>query len=131
MAIMIICLLVVMVMPFIAKIPLAIEMNKLGGYDNKHPRAQQSQLTGLGARALAAHKNCFEALTYFVPAVVTVIALGAIDETAKWLAVVFVFSRVVYLAMYWANADKLRSMFWLIGIGCALTLLIRLLLAFG
>ncbi|GAA73292.1 hypothetical protein P20439_3412 [Pseudoalteromonas sp. BSi20439] len=35
-------------MPYVARIPAIIEMNKLGGYDNKHPRQQQTQLTGLG-----------------------------------------------------------------------------------
>lgn len=131
MAVMIICLLTAILMPFLAKIPLAIEMNKLGGYDNLHPRTQQSQLTGFGARALAAHKNCFEALTYFAPAVVTILAVGAVDQTAKWLAIAFIIGRVGYLVMYWLSADKLRSLFWLVGIGCSIAMLVRLLLAFG
>ncbi len=45
--------------------PVAFAMNKLDGYDNKHPREQQSKLTGFGARALAAHQNCFESLPAF------------------------------------------------------------------
>lgn len=131
MAVMIVCLLIVLIMPMIAKVPLAYEMHKQGGYDNRHPRDQQSQLIGFGARALAAHKNCFEALAYFAPALVTVLAVGAVDETAKWLAIAFVISRFGYIGMYWVNADKLRSLFWLMGFGCSLALLIRLLLAFG
>ena len=131
MAVMIICLLIVLIMPLIAKIPLAFEMHKLGGYDNRHPRQQHEQLTGFGARALAAHKNSYEAIAYFAPAVVTVLAVGAVDETAKWLAIAFVLCRFVYIAMYWVDADKIRSIFWVISLGCALTLLVRLLLAFG
>ena len=44
-------------MPILFKAPLAFAMNKLGGYDNRHPRAQQAQLKGFGARALAVHQN--------------------------------------------------------------------------
>jgi len=39
------------------------------GYNNSHPREQQSKLTGFGARALTAHQNAFESLIIFAPAV--------------------------------------------------------------
>ncbi|MBT0585475.1 MAPEG family protein [Alteromonas oceanisediminis] len=129
MAVMIISLLIVLVMPIIAKVPLAYAMHQSSRYDNKHPRNQQNSLTGFGARALAAHKNCFEAIAYFAPAVVTVMSLGAIDDVAKLLAIAFVISRFIYLVMYWVNWDILRSAAWVIGFGCALALLVRLLLA--
>lgn len=131
MAVMLVCLLIVIIMPIIAKVPIAFVMHKQGGYDNRDPRVQQSQLTGFGARALAAHKNCFEALAYFAPALVTVLAVGAVDETSKWLAIIFVVSRFAYIMMYWADLDKLRSLFWIVGFGCSLALILRLLLAFG
>ncbi len=35
-----ICALLAVLMPYLAKAPLAIAMNKLNGYDNKHPREQ-------------------------------------------------------------------------------------------
>ncbi len=131
MAVMLICLLITMVMPMLAKAPVALAMNRLDGYDNRHPREQQARLTGFGARALAAHNNCFEALTYFAPAAIAVMALGAIDETAKWLAIIFVVCRVLYLIMYWMDLDKLRSTVWIVAFGCSITLVARLLLAFG
>lgn len=131
MAVMLVCLLISIVLPILAKAPLAHAMHKIGGYDNRHPREQQAKLDGFGARALAAHKNSFEAVSYFAPAVIAVIAVGAIDETAKLLAISFVASRVVYLVSYWCNWDKLRSTAWIIGFGCSVALIVRLLLAFG
>ncbi len=38
MTILIACALLAVVMPYLARIPAVIELNKLGGYDNKHPR---------------------------------------------------------------------------------------------
>lgn len=131
MAAMLICLLMTMLMPMLAKAPVAVAMNRLDGYDNRYPRDQQAKLEGFGARALAAHQNCFEALTYFTPAAVAVMALGAIDNTAIWLSVLFVVCRVFYVIMYWMDLDKLRSIFWIIGFGCSIALVVRLLLAFG
>ena len=59
------CLLIAMLLPYLAKGPVAIAMAKLGGYDNSHPREQQSKLTGYGARAVAGHQNAFESLLYY------------------------------------------------------------------
>ena len=56
MNILIICLFIAMLLPYLAKMPVAVAMAKLGGYDNAHPRAQQAKLTGFGARALAGHQ---------------------------------------------------------------------------
>ncbi|MDM7859483.1 MAPEG family protein [Alteromonas sp. ASW11-36] len=127
MTIMLWCLLAIIVMPILAKAPLAYAMHQINGYDNAHPRDQQAKLTGFGARALAAHKNSFEAIAYFAPAVLAVIAVDAIDSLAQTLALIFVATRSFYVVSYWLNYDKLRSTFWMIGFGCALALIIRLL----
>jgi uncharacterized MAPEG superfamily protein len=58
---------IVVFMPLFAKIPLALMMHKEGRYDNRHPRGQQNRLEGLGARAKAAHDNCFEAICFLHP----------------------------------------------------------------
>ena len=55
------CVFISALLIYVAKIPVAKAMNEQGGYDNHLPRQQQAQLTGFGARALAAHQNCFEA----------------------------------------------------------------------
>lgn len=60
------CLFIAMLLPYLAKGPVAWAMVKAGGYDNHHPRTQQAQLTGFGARALAGHQNAFESLLILV-----------------------------------------------------------------
>ena len=127
MTVMLWCLLAVIVLPVLAKAPLAYAMHHVDGYDNAHPRDQQAKLSGFGARALAAHKNSFEAIAYFAPAVIAVLALNAVDSAAQTLALVFVATRVLYVVSYWLNYDKLRSVFWIVGFGCALALIVRLL----
>ncbi|MFT5542811.1 MAG: putative MAPEG superfamily protein [Glaciecola sp.] len=113
----VICLAIVVFMPLIAKVPMALMMNKIGGYDNRLPRLQQDKLEGLGARAKAAHDNCFEATTYFAPTVLAVLALNAVDHTTAYLCIAFVVCRLVYLVCYWTDLHVLRSAVWLIGMG--------------
>jgi uncharacterized MAPEG superfamily protein len=119
-----ICLAIAIVLPFIVKIPLAMEMNKLGGYDNHNPRQQQSQLTGFGARAKAGHENAFEAIIIFAPCVLAVIAVGAVTITTQYLAIAFVFARVFYHLAYLANKASLRSLSWVLALISSLALLI-------
>ncbi|MGL4476552.1 MAG: MAPEG family protein [Shewanella sp.] len=116
MSVLIICLLIAMLLPYFAKIPLGWAMAKEGRYDNAHPRAQQARLTGLGARALAAHQNAFESLILFAPAVLLVIATNTINSQAEVAAVVYLLARLAYQACYLCNLDKLRSLSWFIGI---------------
>ena len=118
MFVIIICMALVLFMPMIAKVPLAVMMNKQGGYDNRLPRAQQNKLTGLGARALAAHQNCFEAICFFAPTVLLVLALDEHNVYTAQLCVAFVIVRLCYLALYWLNWHVARSIAW--GIGMAL-----------
>lgn len=112
MAILIWCLFIAALLPYIAKGPVAVAMNKLGGYDNNHPREQQSNLTGFGARALAAHQNAFESLIIFSTAVLVAIATKHIGETVQTLAMVHIGARVVYHVLYLMNIGTLRSVVW-------------------
>lgn len=114
MFIIIICVAIVVFMPLLAKLPVAIAMSKLNGYDNKYPREQQQKLSGFGARAMAAHQNCFEASGYFCATVLLVIALDEHTTYTVWLSLSFVVLRLLYLVFYWLNWDKSRSVAWLI-----------------
>jgi uncharacterized MAPEG superfamily protein len=106
------CLFIATLLPFLAKVPVAYAMNKLDGYNNKHPRKQQSELTGFGARALAAHQNAFESLIIFAPAVLLAIATQHTGTNIGILAIVHVCARVLYNGLYLVNIDKLRSLVW-------------------
>lgn len=111
----IICALIAVFIPYLAKVPVAFAQNKLEGYDNKHPRDQQSKLTGFGARALAAHQNSFESLTVFAVALAVVIATNNVYQATEMLAVVHIIARVLYCIFYYINQDILRSLVWLVG----------------
>lgn len=121
MDILIINLIVITLLPIVAKAPVASAMKKIGGgniagYDNKHPRLQQQALTGFGARCLAAHQNSFEALIMFTPALLLVVTLGLVNSHTVLLVSLFTLCRVLYLVFYWLDSDKLRSLVWALGL---------------
>jgi len=105
-----------MLLPFVAKAPVAYAMQKSGGYNNNHPREQQSKLTGFGARALAAHQNAFESLIIFVPAILIAILTKNTGEAITQLAMIHVIARIAYNILYLMNVGILRSLIWGIGI---------------
>ncbi len=122
MTILIICLFLALLLPLLAKGPVAYAMAKLGGYNNNHPREQQSKLTGFGARALAAHQNAFESLILFAPAVILALATGNTNQTIIMLAIIHVISRVLYNIFYLINIGLLRSIVWGIATLCSLAI---------
>ena len=123
MTIVIICLFIATLMPILAKAPMAMAMNKhQGGYDNRNPREQQKALSGFGARAKAAHENCFEALIMFTPGALAVIATNNTGLLAVCFAIAFVVSRLAYLFAYYFDKHVLRSTFWSIGFISSLAL---------
>jgi uncharacterized MAPEG superfamily protein len=118
------CVFISALLIFVAKIPVAKAMNEQGGYNNHLPRQQQAQLTGFGARALAAHQNSFEAFMIFAVGVL----MAHTTQTAGWLidalAIVFVIARIIYLLCYWADLAWQRSLVWFVGLVCSLLLMI-------
>ncbi|MGF6092864.1 MAPEG family protein [Pseudomonas sp. 18173] len=118
------CVFISAVLIYLARIPVTSAMKEQGGYDNHLPRQQQMQLTGLGARAVAAHQNSFEAFMLFAVGVL----MAHTTQTAGWLidclAIIFVASRVIYLVCYWKDLAWQRSMVWLVGLICSLLLMI-------
>jgi len=118
------CVFISALLIFVARMPVAKAMKEQGGYNNHLPRQQQAQLTGFGARALAAHQNSFEAFILFAVGVL----MAHTTQTAGWLidglAIVFVVARIVYLLCYWADLAWQRSLVWVIGLACLLLLML-------
>jgi uncharacterized MAPEG superfamily protein len=118
------CVFISALLIYVARMPVAKAMKEQGGYDNHLPRQQQAQLTGFGARALAAHQNSIEAFILFAVGVL----MAHTTQTAGWLidalAIIFVISRVFYLWFYLDDLAKLRSLMWLVGFVCSLLLMI-------
>src|SRR3954471_661916 len=83
-----------------------------GGYDNNDPRAWAARQQGWQARADAAQSNSFEALPFFIGAVIIAHQLGAGQTRLDILAVVFITLRIIYVAMYVADLPTVRSGIW-------------------
>ena len=83
-----------------------------GGYDNRDPRAWLARQSDWRARANAAQANSFEALPFFIGAVVVAFQLGADPARVDLLAALFVLLRIVYIGLYVGNKASLRSLVW-------------------
>jgi uncharacterized MAPEG superfamily protein len=87
-----------------------------GGYDNSDPRAWLARQTDWHARANAAQANSFEALPFFIGAVIIAHQLGAPQVRVDILAVLFLTLRIIYIAMYVAGLPAIRSAIWLLAL---------------
>lgn len=95
---------------------------QLGSIDNKEPRLQSAQLTGAGARAVAAQANSWEALAIFMAAVVALAISGVDLAQVANLALTFTVLRALYIAFYIGNLDTLRSLTFIGGFGICIYL---------
>jgi len=85
---------------------------KEGGFDNADPRGWLAKQTDWQARANAAQANSFEALPFFIGAVIIAHQLRASQGIVDILAILFVTLRVIYIAMYVAGLPAMRSAIW-------------------
>ncbi len=125
------CLLTAAVMPIvcagIAKWGAFSKPASEGGFDNKQPREWLARQEGWRLRANAAQANCFEALPFFIGALLLAQQIGAPQHRVDVLAVGFILLRCVYVALYLADRAGLRSLVW----GAALAVNIALLFSGG
>jgi uncharacterized MAPEG superfamily protein len=123
------CVLVAALLPMvcagIAKYGMFAKSPREGGYDNHNPRAWLAAQTDWRARANAAQANTFEALPFFMAAIVIAHQLGAAQAGVDLLALAFVFLRLLYIVLYLADAALARSGVW------ALALLVNVAILFA
>ena len=93
----------------IAKYGMFSQSVRDGGYDNRDPRAWLARQSDWRARANAAQANSFEALPFFIGAVVVAFQLGADPARVDLLAALFVLLRIVYIGLYVGNKASLRT----------------------
>ena len=91
-------------------------------YDNANPRDPDFYTPGLRARSLAAHLNGYEALPFFVAAVLLAEMHAAPQGWVNLLAVGFLLARVAYLACYLGNHPTARSVVWGVALACNLAI---------
>jgi uncharacterized MAPEG superfamily protein len=110
------CVLVAALLPIvcagIAKWGMFNKPRREGGYDNANPRAWLSRQTDWRARANAAQANSFEALPFFIGAVIIAHQLGAHQTRLDILAFVYIVLRLLYIMMYVAGLPAIRSTVW-------------------
>jgi uncharacterized MAPEG superfamily protein len=88
-----------------------------GGFDNVNPRAWLARQTDWRARANAAQANSFEALPFFMGAVIIAHQMGAYQFRLDLLAFVYVVLRMVYIMLYVAGMAGVRSVVWALALG--------------
>jgi uncharacterized MAPEG superfamily protein len=119
------CLVIVCFLPYVwAPFGAIARREQLGSIDNKNPRLQQAQLTGRGARAVGAHKNAFEAIATFGPAVLLAHLAGADPVWSARLAETFVVVRVLHGVFYLTDLDLARSSAFTVGMACVVGLFV-------
>ncbi len=117
------CLVVVAFLPILVSFTGAyFKTRQFGKLDNKDPRTQAARLEGAGARIWAAQQNAWEALGMFGAVVLVAHVAGADPGKAATASLVFVATRVLHPIFYAANLDVLRSLVFLVGLGCCLRL---------
>jgi uncharacterized MAPEG superfamily protein len=95
-----------------------------GGYDNVNPREWLARQTDWRARANGAQANSFEALPFFIGAVIIAHQLGAHQAWLDVLAFVFIVLRMLYIMMYVAGMGSARSAVWCLGFAVNIAILL-------
>lgn len=93
-------------------------------FNNRTPREWQARLSGLPARAHAAHLNSFEAFPLFAAAVIIADLLDAPQATVDLLALAFIGLRVLYGILYLADQHALRSLVWFAALACTVAIFV-------
>jgi uncharacterized MAPEG superfamily protein len=115
------CIFLAFLLNYLTKIPVGFAMAKMqGGYNNCYPRDQQAQLTGWGKRALSAHLNGFEIFPAFAVSVIIAHLAGVNEQYLTLLSITFIASRILYIGLYLADRDRMRSTIWSIGPLCVI-----------
>jgi uncharacterized MAPEG superfamily protein len=94
-----------------------------GGFDNRQPREWLARQQGWRLRANAAQANCFEALPFFIGALLWALHTGATQHRVDLLATSFVLLRCVYVALYVLDQAGIRSLVWVSALAVNIALL--------
>ena len=117
------CVLFMGLFPYVAA---GIAKKGFQQYDNSMPREWLAKQTGFRARANAAQANLFESLPFFFAAVIIASMSGAPQARLDLLAIGFVIARTAYLICYIANWPTMRSIVWLMGLICVITIFFQI-----
>lgn len=117
------CVLFMGLFPYVAA---GIAKKGFEGYDNSMPRQWLAKQTGFRARANAAQANLFESLPLFFAAVIIAHLQNAPQLRIDLLSIGFVTARIAYLICYVANWPTARSIIWLAGLACVVSIFFQI-----
>jgi uncharacterized MAPEG superfamily protein len=117
------CVLFMGLFPYVAA---GIAKKGFESYDNGMPRQWLAKQTGFRARANAAQANLFESLPFFFAAVIIASIANAPQNRIDLPAIGFVVARIAYLVCYVANWPTTRSIVWLAGIACVVSIFFQI-----
>lgn len=117
------CVLIAAVLPYVWTF---VAKSGAPKYNNRNPRAWIAKQEGnyKVQRANAAHLNAFEAFAPFAAGVVLAQLAGVDHARIAMLAVAFVVLRVLHGLLYVADVALARSLVWMGGFACVVSLLV-------
>ncbi len=93
------------------------------GFDNRHPRDQQTKLEGWARRANAAHANAFESFAPYAAGILVSLTAGVPETVLSVVAALYLTARFTYTLAYIADVHKLRTPVWFVGFFSTIVLL--------
>jgi uncharacterized MAPEG superfamily protein len=124
------CLLIAVLLPYVLAFTGAhFKSRQFGRVDNNNPRVQSAQLTGAGARAVAAQLNAWEALAVFTASLAAAFFAGVTPESLALPAVIFVAARIAHAVCYLTDLASARSLTFMVGFAMCLWIVAKALAA--
>jgi len=117
------CVLLMGLFPYVAA---GIAKKGFENFDNSMPRQWLAQQTGFRARANAAQANLFESLPLFFAAVIIASMNNAPQVRVDLLAIGFVLARTAFLVCYLANWPTTRTIVWVLGLICVVSIFFQI-----
>ena len=122
------CILIAAALPYVW-----VTIAKRGpDYNNKDPRGWVAKQDSYRVRnANAAHLNAFEAFPAFAASVLMAQFTQVDAQRVAWLAMAYVAFRILHGIFYLTGIHAMRSLSWLGGFACVMTLMVSAALKVG
>ena len=113
------CVLAIIIFPYIFT-----TLAKWGPEYDNYSRAYLDHLKGWRKRAYWVRSNTFEGSPGFMAAVIIAQQLDAVQSSIDNLAIAYILTRIIYAICYITDKATLRTIFWLLGLGCIISLFV-------
>lgn len=115
------CVLIAVLLPYVW---VGYAKFSTSGYNNNQPREFLQTLGGKAKRAHYAHLNAFEAFAPFAAGVVIAHLANVSSSVIDSLSLSFIVFRLFHGVFYILDQPSFRSLVWIGGFGCVVTLFI-------